>query len=192
MSTTTWTTSADIPPNAWAALVADVTRLLGVVAAGGSTVTNTTGSTGPELGAERIAFAVTAPQSQPLVVTFTRAAGTGEAVTSAPHTTGLVLAAVHRAARHWGQLLTYATDADTTARSVARAIGEALFGAEDRALAGDPGMSPASQMWEIVTAAHGRVVTGTPPGTLAPTLLGALIGELSAELDGAAIAGDLL
>lgn len=192
MTTTTWTTAADIPPGPWAAMGADIRRLLAVSAAGGATVTGPNGIGSPLLNEDVIAFVVTAPQSQPMAVTFQRAAGTGTVTTNAPHTDGLVLAAMNRAARHWGSLVTIETDAGTTSRAVAGHLVEGLFGDEDRAVAANARPGVPSRVAQIVARAHNEVGTrvGAPLDLLG--YLNALIAQLNAERDGIAVAESVL
>lgn len=194
MTSTGWTTAATVPPAPWAAMCADMRVLLAVSAAGGARVTNPAGNGPPVIGEDVIGFAVTAPQSQPLVVEFTRAAGQGQAVTAAPHTTGLVVAALDRARRHWGQLLTVTTDADVTAQAVATALGEALFGDTDRAVTGVADTPPAVQAARVADAARDRALRARyTDRTLGMVdCLDAVLAELTAERAGYAVAAGML
>lgn len=191
MTTTTWTTTADIPLNAWTPLVADMRALLDVAAAGGSTITNPAGDGPPELTDDSIAFTVqAAAPAPPLTVQFTRAAGEGTVTTNAATTSGLVVASLTRAARYWGTLLTWSTDADTKGHAVAVALGEGLFAAGERAVAGQLPMPLASQAYVVLGRALNKV-DATQPADLVHFLTGVL-AEVTAERDGAAIAGAML
>lgn len=186
--TTTYTTSGDVPPAAWAALLADMRRLLQILAADGTAVTGPDGAAEAELDDDTIAFTATAPSLPPLTVRFQRAAGSGETSTSHPATTGLTLAAMTRAARHWGQLLAWSSDADITARALGDTLVEALFGEDDRAVAGVAPMSVPSQVGQMTAAALAA-------STDAPTLLAGLddvIGVLQQRRAGIAAALALL
>lgn len=189
MTTTRWTTTATIPPAAWAAMTADIQALLAVSAAGGATVTGANGNAHPTLTDLTIAFTVTAPKSQPLTVQFQRTPGDGEVVTGAPHTDGLVLAALDRAAYHWGALLTYETDADTTAQAVARQLHTRLFEADDAAVTGITGMGIPSRVGQILSRAQGAATPGEDTTLL--DHLDAVIAEIQAERAGIAIAESL-
>jgi len=190
MTTTTWSTTVTVPPGPWAQLLADVRRLLTVMAAGGSSVTGPGAANTPVLTAESIAFTVTAPASQPLAVVFTREPGDGSLTTNAPHTDGLVLVALERAARHWGVLLTWTSDAGTISRAVATTLVEVLFGADDRTIDG----RDAPQAEELVYQAVPRAFAAAgeiPPGDLVPraaALLTAVLEQLQAERDGYLVA----
>lgn len=191
MTTTTWSTTADIPLNAWTPLVADMRALLDVAATGGATVTNPTGAGAATLTDDTIAFTVqAAPPAPPLTVQFTRTAGDGEVTTSAATTGGLVVAALTRAARYWGPLLTWSTEADTKAHAVARELVEGLFGEGDRATGAPPLMPAASRAFAVAARAL-EAVAGDGAKDL-PAYLTAAVAELTAERDGAAIAGAML
>lgn len=194
MTTTTWTTTADIPPGPWAAMGADIRRLLAVTAAGGAKVVGPNGGNSqPLLNEDTIAFVVTAPASQPLAVTFHRAAGTGEVTTNAPHTDGLVLTAMDRAGRHWGRLFVWDTDAGTTSRAVAARVVDGLFGEGDRALAGTAGMAVSSQVGQIIARAAATVDGRATEADLDLTEhLDAVIEQLIQERDGLTVAGSVL
>lgn len=214
MTTTSWTTTSDVPPSAWAALVSDIRTLLGLLGAGGAKVTDPSGSTAPVLGAERIAFTVTLPERGPLTVQFTRAAGDGQVETSSPLTDGLVLAALQRAGRHWGQLLTSTSDAGTEARAICSTVVEGLFGAGDRNVVGGAALSVPAQVQQAVAEAQDVVaraefaeqqaaveklgVDDEVPVAIeaaaydAVTYLSAVITELEAHRDGVAAALGLM
>jgi len=136
MTRTSWATTGDVPAGPWATLSSDLRTLLGVMAAGGATLTNPAGTGGPSFTAEAIGFTVTLPDRGPLTVEFRRKAGEGTVETSSPMTDGLVLAAVQRAQRAWGLLVSVTSDAGTEARAIAATVTEALYGAGDRAVAG--------------------------------------------------------
>lgn len=136
MTTTSWATTGDVPAGPWAALSSDLRTLLAVMTAGGAKVTNVAGTAAPTFTAETIGFTVTVNDRGPLTVEFKRKANTGTVETSSPMTDGLVLAAVARAAKAWGQLLTFTSDAGTEARAICSTVVEALYGDADRAVAG--------------------------------------------------------
>jgi len=133
---TSWATTGDVPAGPWATLSSDLRTLLGVMAAGGATLTNPAATGGPSFTAEAIGFTVTLPERGPLTVEFRRKAGEGTVETSSPMTDSLVLAAVQRAQRAWGLLVSVTSDAGTEARAIAATVTEALYGAGDRAVAG--------------------------------------------------------
>jgi hypothetical protein len=190
MTTTSYTTTGDVPPAPWSALLADIQRVLTVLERDGTAITGPDG-TGPAiLDADRIAFIATAPGLPPLPVQFDRAAGTGETATSHPATTGLTLATMARAARHWGRLLTWTTDADVTARAIGTALVDALFGADDLAIAGGIPPGVPFQVGQMVAEATATVAGGTTDTLLAA--LDTVIGHLSAQRAGIAAAEQLL
>lgn len=200
MTLHTWTTAADVPPSAWAAMTADVDVLLASWAqVGGATVTGPSGAGPAVLDGDSIAFAITLPGAPSLAVTFTRAAGKGSTSTNGHVTDGLVVVALTRAALHWGALLTWSSEASTAARAVAEVYGQRLFADGDRALAGLPPLAqaqtdPAGTVAEFAQAAVGRVQAGAAATYALDTLgfLAALIVELQAEHDGRATAAALL
>jgi hypothetical protein len=186
MTTTSWTTSADVPPGPWAAMAADMRRLLAVTAAQpGTTVTGPGGAGQPLLDEDVIAFQVTAKGAEPLTIEFHRAAGDGQAVTSAPGTDALVYAAVSRAARWWGPLLTVDSDADTRATAAAAHLARRLFGDEDGAVTGAPQLSTPSLVDLAIARARGGVDLD---GRDLASALTAVISGLIAERDGVALA----
>lgn len=192
-TTTSWTTTADVPPGPWATMVADMRALLGVSSAAGATVTDPTSGGPPTLNDDCIDFTVQAPAagSAPLTVTFTRAAGTGQVVTNAPTTSGLVVAAVSRAAQHWGLLLTWTTDADTRSQAVADGLVEALFGAGDRAVIGVQALTVEDQVAQIGTRAKDQALAKARAAGTTLTVdagLAATIAELVAIRTGLATA----
>lgn len=192
MTTHAWTTTADVPPAAWAAMCADMSTLLMVTSDSGATVTSLDGVHAPQLDGGRIAFTVTTAGGAPVTVDFTRAAGSGEVVTNSPLTGGLVHAALDRAARHFAALLSVATDADTATRAVAAELTGGLFGAGDRALVGLTAPAPvAAALADVVADALARVNTAAPESGLTGRLQ-ALIAELSHELAGRTQADTLL
>lgn len=188
MTTTSWTTTADIPPAPWAAAGADIRRLLAVTAAGGAKVTGPTGIGNPVINETTIAFTVTAPGSQPLTIRFDRAAGTGSATTSAPHTDGLVLAAVHRAVKHWGALVEITSDADTTSQAAGRTLLDGLFAADDDAVTGTGTVPVWVQLAQIV----GRAANAAEDAADLGAALDAVIAQLTAERAGITAATALL
>lgn len=194
MTITSWSTTETVPPGPWAQLVADVRRLLAVMTSGGSTVTGPAMNGGPLLDAERIDFVVTAPASQPLAVAFTRAPGEGTVTTNAPHTDGLVLVALERAARHWGLLLTWTTDASSVSRAVASMLVEQLFGRDDRAVSGGFAPDPSTMYREAIDRA--MVAAGDPPpGEPVAAVAGALqkmAAQITAERAGVLVAAQVL
>lgn len=188
MTLQTWTTRADVPPAAWAAMCSDVRDILTVTAATtGGTVTAPGGSAPPIITGERIAFTVTTPGGGPLTVDMTRTAGSGQVETSAVHTTGLVYLTLMRAGKHWGPLVQTTSDAGTQARAFADALRERLFGPADRALTGGYPLAPVDQARGIVRTAFERL---TDPARPQPDdvvgYLTAAITELTAERDGRA------
>jgi len=211
MTRTTWSTTQDVPPAPWAALVSDMTRLLTMTAASGAHVTGPGEDGGPVLDTETIAFTVHAPPGQPLTVTFHRAAGDGEVITNAPHTDGIVLVAMERAARAWGALLIWESDAGTAARAVAQTLLSRLYAPDDAAVSGgtlptttDQLAAAVSRAWNRVTygdrgapdttgRAWSRAAYGDRPTSEAPLAdqLGALIQELTAERAGVMAAAQL-
>lgn len=193
MTTTTWTTTSDVPPPAWAALIADMRVILDVLAAGGTTLTAPNGDGPPLLDDQHIGFTATAPSRASLTVTFDRAAGTSDVTTTSAPTSALVLATLTRAARYWGTLLTWSSDADTTSRAMGDALVDNLFGANDRALTGDVDLATQYRVWRLTQDAHDRVSTRPDADRLdLPGFLGALIGELTAVRTGIATALQML
>lgn len=188
MTTTTWTTTADIPPAPWAAAGADIRRLLAVTAAGGAKVTGPTGTGNPIINESTIGFTVTAPGSQPLTIRFDRAASTGSATTNAPHTDGLVLAAVNRAVKHWGALVAVETDAGATSLAAGRTLLDGLFAADDDAVTGSGGVPMRVQLAQIT----GQAVDAADALGDLGSALDAVIARLTAERAGIAAATALL
>lgn len=193
MTLHSWSTSGDVPPSAWAAMGADMTALLASWShVGGATVTGPDGTGPAVLDEDTIAFTVALPApSAPLAITFARAAGDGSCTTSGHITDGLVVVALARAARHWGALLSWTTDADVTTGAVALTLVEGLFGVGDRALSGQPGLSAESQVSQIVAGALGRVLGGEQSAAY-DTLLADVIADLNAVLAGVRAAEQLL
>jgi hypothetical protein len=190
MTTTSWTTTEDVPPSRWAALAADLRTLLGVMAAAGATATNLTADGPPVFTDNTLAVSVQLPDREPLAVEFHRAAGTGTITTSSPLTDGLVLTAMARAQTHWGQVLTYGSDAGTAAHAIRDVIATQLFAAGDRAISGTGGPVLAAQrVWEYAAqaiAAHADTATNLAD------LLERVVGELTLRRGGVATALALL
>jgi hypothetical protein len=183
MTRHTWSTLATIPPAPWAALAADMRRLLAVAAATGSTVTNPAADGPPVLDAEHIGFTVVAAAagSPPMTVEFTRAPGQAGVDTSSMLTGGLVLAALARGTRHWGGLLTWTSEADASTRGVADSLVTRLFAAEDAAV-GVRVATVSEQIDAIVARARGQVTAGAGETFVLDVLgyLTVLIDELGA------------
>jgi hypothetical protein len=189
VTVTTWSTSAEIPPAAWGALLADLRTLLAVAASGGATVTDPDGTGEPVLAADRVAFTVDTADGPPLTVEFPRVPSTGTATTTSTATSGLVLAALARTARHLGSLFAYETDADTPARAFAAALADALFADDDRAVAGTPPPG-VTALAEAVLATIRAHLADAPPANLLD-YLDAVAAELAAELAGRRAAASL-
>jgi hypothetical protein len=175
--------------------------LLAVTAAGGATITGPDGTGAPVLSEARLAFTVTTPGGGPLVVDFTRAAGAGQVTTGHMLTTGLVVATMARARRHFGALLSVtgsysdaerATGAQVQAGAVADRLIEVLFDDGDRSLVGTFGPASAQhQMEEVVARTVHDVNAGLPTAGLL-TRLEALIAALTAERVGRLAADAML
>lgn len=191
MTTATWTTIADVPPGNWAATVTDLRGLLDTWhAAGHAAVTGPDGTGAPVYGADTLAFSVALPNTPPLSVTFTRAAGAGTVTTGSPVTDALVLIALRRAARHWGRLLTWTSDAGTEAQAIAGRLGDRMYGDGDRAV----GASAVPLNVETVIATARIAVDNGVALTHQLGLgdyLSALISELANQLTGIATADQL-
>lgn len=192
MTTTSYTTTGDIPPSAWAALLADMRRLLTVLEADGTAITGPTGTGEALLTDEQIGFTATAPQTPPLTVTFTRAAGSGQTQTGHPATTGMTLAAMSRAARHWGQLFTWTSDADLVARALADTLATGLFGEEDQAVTGTAPLSMPSRAGQLMAEAAQVAAAADTQSTTLVGHLDAVIAALTAMRTGIAAAQQLL
>lgn len=194
MTAHSWTTAADVPTPAWSALAHDMRTLLDAwAAAGRAAVTGPDGTGAPVLDDASIAFRVALPApAAALAVTFVRAAGTGTCTTNGSVTDGLVVAALTRAARHWGALLTWTSDAGSKARAVAAGLVEQLYGADDRAVTGAPALSLPSTAGQVVARAQAAADTADPAPAGLAAHLSVVIAQLTAERDGYATAEALL
>lgn len=189
MTTTTWTTTGDIPAGPWAQLVSDTKLLLGAMITGGSKVTGPDGRSAPQLGEQRVSFIVTAADRSPLAVNFHREVHDGEVETASTLTDGLVLMLVRRATKHWGALVSTSSDADTAARTVAAELAEALYGAGDRAVSAYPAPTTLFRVSAYVEEARAIVQArmGDDPWTPLQYMQ-ALMAELGEVTEGVAIA----
>lgn len=180
-----WTVTADAPPAAWAALQVDVRALIAVAAKRGIVLAGPEGAGSPQLTADRIALAVKVGAkgfSSPFV--FTRTAGPGQAVTTlGAMYDGLVLAALARAGRHLGALLTVSTDAGPEAAAIGARLVDLVFGDADRSLQGVDPLSPRAQVEQVVGGYLDAIDNPDDPRDVTE-LLGSLAEALQAEHDG--------
>lgn len=182
-----WTLTTAVPPAAWAALRVDARTLVAVARSRGITVAGPDGTGEPILDSERIALAVrsedTAPFSAPFV--FSRTLLSGELNTvDAVRYDAIVLAALGRAARHFGAVLTVTTDADQRTAAHASRLAELVFGKDDRRIAGVAEPDPRGEVEQLTAGFLDELDGATLPPTTVIGYLNGLIPLLTAERDG--------
>lgn len=183
-----WEVTGEVPPAAWAALLVDMRVVLGAAKQRGIVLAGPATTGAPVLDSERIALTVKfgpRPWSAPFVMS--RATGPGEVRSPLGDAyDSLVLAALARAGRHLGALLTSSTEASPKATAMAGRLVDTLFGSADRAVAGTPDLPPRAQVEHIVAGILDATDAAADPALPLGVLehLDRLLAGLQAHRDG--------